>query len=263
MDYAYRKERLNQNLNFDSHREALLIEAGPARDPNWRGGTGRSAAAYGNAHNPVHQTEYRVGQIDAWAVQRSKGKKGKGKGKRKACTWVDNHEQKAWYDRLDLAPAERPEGENLHGNARVANNASRWINDESQWTDYSDDRSRKSARLTWYNEPETPVPAPTPSSGSNATRWEQGLYYRDYARIEAAPSARLQEGPGAPRGTAGRRAREPLSESTEQQLSAIDWNQHFSGEAAPRGAPARQTFARDVREVKDEDHQPEGEPDWS
>ena len=220
-------------------------------DPNWRGGTGKSAAAYGNAVNPDHQVEYRAGQIDAWAAQRKKGVKGKGKGKRKACTWVDNHEQRAWYDRLDLAPAERPEGENPRG--QVANSASQWINDESQWTDYPDNRSRKSARLSWYND------TSTPSSGSNATRWEQGQYRHDYASNADASSVRLQEGPGA----AGRHAREPLSENLEQQFQAIDWNQHFSGEAAPRGELATQTFARDVREVKDEDHQPEGEPDWS
>jgi hypothetical protein len=150
MDYAYRKERLNQNLNFDSLREALLIVAGPRHDPNWRGGTGKSAAAYGNAVNPDHQAEYRVGQLDAWAVQRKKGAKGKGKRNVR----IDNHEQRAWYDRLDLAPAERPEGENPRG--QVANSASQWINDESQWTDYPDDRSRKSARLSWYNDTSTP-----------------------------------------------------------------------------------------------------------
>ncbi|CAE8696622.1 unnamed protein product [Polarella glacialis] len=237
MDYAYRKERLNQGLNFDSLREALLIEAGPRFDPNWRGGTGKSAAAYGNAVNPDHQAEYRVGQHDAWAVQRKKGAKGKGKRSVK----IDNYEQKAWYDRLDLSPAERPEGENPHG--QVANSASQWINDESQWTDYPDNSRRKSARLSWYDNTETP------SSGSNATRWEQGQYRHDYDS----------------NATASRRAREPLSENLEQQFQAIDWNQHFSGEAAPRGELVTQTFTRDVRyhfaeaEVKDEDDQ----PDWS
>ena len=88
------------------------------------------------------------------------------------------------------------------------------------------------------------------------------MYDRDYARIEAAPSARLTEGPGAPRGTVGRRVsfREPLSESTEQELAAINWSQHFSDEIIQAPRAQRQTFARDVREVKDEDRQPEGEP---
>jgi hypothetical protein len=262
MDYAYRKERLNQNLNFHSYQEACAIPVGPAKDPGWLKGTGRSAAAYGNARNPVRQDEYRAGQFVNWAEQRRKGKKGKGKGKGlrgKAGTWVDDREQRAWYNRIDFSPAARPEGANPRGQ-----DASSWLNDD-QWIDYSDDRSRKAAR---YAEPVDSGPASNPSSGSNATRWEQGHYDRDYARIEAAPSARLTAGPGPARGSVsarGSRDREPISASTANELAAIDWSQHFADQIIQAPRSQQQTFARDVRElslfeVKGEDLQPEREP---
>ena len=53
-------------------REAKLIEAGPKFDPEWGGGRGRSAAAYGNASDPNHQIEYRAGQFDAWEAQQKR-----------------------------------------------------------------------------------------------------------------------------------------------------------------------------------------------
>jgi hypothetical protein len=59
--------------------------------------------------------------------------------------------------------------------------------------------------------------------------------------------------------------REPISASTENELAAIDWSQHFSDEIIQAPRSQRQTFARDVREislfeVKGEDLQPEREP---
>jgi hypothetical protein len=105
-----------------------------------------------------------------------------------------------------------------------------------------------------------------PSSGSQATRWEQGYYERDYARDPPEPAYRLTEGPGSARGSAsssarGSRDREPVSEGTATELDAIDWSQHFADQAIQAPRSRQQTFVRDVREIKREwDFQPEREP---
>jgi hypothetical protein len=274
LDWAWRKERLMQNLNFHSYQEAMAMPVGHAKDPNWLRGTGRSAAAYGKSRDPAHLVEYRTGQLNTWADQYRRGYKGKdkGKGKRgKPGTWVDDRGKNSWYNRLDFTPAERPEGANPRGQTATTwlNNAS-WQND---WVDYSDDRSRKAAR---YAEPvdseeqcvdrvSAQYPTSEPTSGSNATRWEQGYYDRDYARIQAAPAARLTAGPGPARGSAsssarGSRDREPISEGTATELAAIDWSQHFADQVIQAPRSRQQTFVRDVREIKSEDLQPEREP---
>ena len=254
-----------QNLNFQSYQEAMAIPVGHARDPNWLRGTGRSAAAYGKSRDPAHLVEYRTGQLNTWADQYRRGYKGKGK-RGKPGTWADDLGKNSWYNRLDFTPAERPEGANPRGQTATTwlNNAS-WQND---WVDYSDDRSREVAR---YAEPvDSEDTTWEPSSGSQATRWEQGYYDRDYARVPPEPEPyRLTEGPGSARGSAssgarGSRDREPISEETATELDAIDWSQHFADQAnqaiqAPRSR--QQTFVRDVREIKREwDFQPEREP---